>query len=355
MSTLLLTLPFPSFSVVQSHRPTMSAYASLYSSPTQVGILACYENNGHFMPNRKCYSETCADIVLLTRGEEPMPKAACTVSLLFLILGLVGGATSAQSTQPEIVFKEDFADPTLPAWQNSSRLQSRLSPTQGPDGIPALSMEVHQPGSTTLSARLPVERIAGKAVLLDVWRKAENVTTGAQHYYNAKSMLSWKAKGVAKPQYSGTQFSDFSGTFDWERHRYVVNMPEDLEWASISIGLQACTGKAGWAGLTVSVDPRFPNQHALERFLAGEERQAFAQSRCRDVDGQTPGWRHHPGARRNPLRAQEILERGRSTGRSHSSLQNPPWTHSDRIPTFARSLQSPCWPGQSSWKRDWRT
>ena len=137
-----------------------------------------------------------------------MPKAACTVSLLFPVLSLLVTAASAQPTQPEVVFKEDFADPTLPAWQNSRRLQSRLSPTQGPDGIPALSMEVRQPDATTLSARLPVERIAGKAVLLDVWRKADNVKTGARHYYNAKSMLSWKAKGVAKPQYSGTQFSD---------------------------------------------------------------------------------------------------------------------------------------------------
>jgi len=210
------------------------------------------------------------------RKKIPMQKATCTVSLPFLILGLLGGALNAQSGRPEIVFEADFADPTLPAWQNSRRLQGRLSPTKGPDGIPALSMEVQQPGSTTLSARLPVERIAGKAVLLDVWRKAENVKTGDRAYYNAKSMLSWKAKGVAKPQYSGTQFSDFSGTFDWERHRYVVNMPEDLEWASISIGLQACTGKAAWAGLTVSVDPRFPDQSSLERFLVREEREAFA-------------------------------------------------------------------------------
>jgi len=205
-----------------------------------------------------------------------MPKAACTISLPFLVLGLLAGAANAQPRLPDIVFEEDFADPTLPAWQNSRGLQGQLSPTEGPNGIPALSMEVHQPGSTTLSVRLPVERIAGRAVLLDVWRKAENVKTGARHYYNAKSMLSWKAEGVANPQYSGTHFSDFSGTFDWERHRYVINMPKDLQWASVSIGMQACTGKAAWAGLTISVDPRFPDQASLERFLVREQRQAFA-------------------------------------------------------------------------------
>jgi len=113
-------------------------------------------------------------------------------------------------------------------------------------------------------------------VLLDVWRKAENVKTGAEHFYNAKSMLSWKAESAAKPQYSGTTYSDFSGTFDWERHRFVVNMPKDLQWAAVTIGLQSCTGKASWAGLTVSIDARFPNQRALERFVAREEREAYA-------------------------------------------------------------------------------
>lgn len=211
-----------------------------------------------------------------------MNKATYAVALPWMILGLLGGATHAEPGKPDVVFEEDFADSTLPAWRGARVPPGRLSSTEGPDGIPALSMEAPKPASTTVSARLPVERIAGRAVLLDVWRRAENVRTGARHYYNAKSMLSWKAEGEAKPQYSGTHFSDFSGTFDWERHRYVINMPKDLQWASVSIGMQACTGKAAWAGLTVSVDPRFPDQASLERFLAKEERQAFA-----DLDAET--------------------------------------------------------------------
>ena len=182
----------------------------------------------------------------------------------------------AQTTEPEVIFSEDFRDISLPAWHGTRQSPVKLSRTQGPDGVPALSMETREPVSRNLSVRLPVERIAGRAVLLDVWRKAENVKTGAQHYHNAKSMLSWKGRGTAKPQYSGTIYSDFYGTFDWERHRFVVEMPKDLEWAAVTIGMQACTGKASWASLTVSVDPRFPNQQALDRFLAREERQAYA-------------------------------------------------------------------------------
>lgn len=179
--------------------------------------------------------------------------------------------------EQEIVFREDFKDIALPGWHGVRPNSVKFSETQGPDGVPALTMETAEPTSSTLSVRLPVDRIAGRAVLLDVWRKAQGVKTGVQPYYNAKSMLSWKAKSESKRHYSGTLYSDFSGTFDWERHRFVVNMPEDLQDATVSIGMQACTGKASWAGLTVSVDARFPSQQALERFLARAQREAYAK------------------------------------------------------------------------------
>lgn len=189
---------------------------------------------------------------------------------------LVPHALWAQQGNRDIVFQEDFDDTSLSAWHGARPPSVKFSRTEGPGGLPALTMETEEPVSSNLSVRLPVDRIAGRAVLLDVWRKAEGVKTGEQHYFNAKSMLSWKAKSEAKRHYSGTLFSDFSGTFDWERHLFVVNMPEDLEDATVSIGMQACTGKASWAGLTVSVDSRFPDQQALERFLAREQHEAYA-------------------------------------------------------------------------------
>ena len=192
------------------------------------------------------------------------------------IVGLAAGVSYARTTGPEVVFSEDFEDVEMPRWQGAKPAAVKFTRTQGPDGVPALTIETREPVSGTLSVRLPAVRIAGKALLLDVWRKAENVETGAQHYYNAKSMLAWKAKSAAKPQYSGTPYSDFSGSFDWERHRFVMKMPEDLEWATVTVGMQACTGKASWAGLTVSLDPRLPNQQALERLLQHEERLAYA-------------------------------------------------------------------------------
>jgi len=195
---------------------------------------------------------------------------------LVMVIAICTGKAYAQQPEREVIFSEDFADAVLPAWQGTRLPAVKVTRTQGPGGIPALTMETREPVSGNLSVSLPVERIAGRAVLLEVWRKAENVRTGAQHYYNAKSMLSWKAKSEAKPKYSSTTYSDFSGTFDWEKHCYIMEMPQDLEWARVTIGMQACTGKASWAGLTVSVDPRFSNQQALERFLADEERRRFA-------------------------------------------------------------------------------
>ena len=193
------------------------------------------------------------------------------------LLVLVCQGVYAQQGGREVIFQEDFEDISLPGWHGARPGSVKFGRTEGPGGVAALTMEAVETASSTLSVRLPVERIAGRGVLLDVWRKAEGVKTGEQHYFNAKSMLSWKAKGESKRHYSGTLYSDFSGTFDWERHRFVVNMPEDLEDATVSIGLQGCTGKASWAGLTVSVDPRFPNQQALERFLAREQREAYAK------------------------------------------------------------------------------
>ena len=194
-----------------------------------------------------------------------------------IVLILASHGLYAQQREREVIFQENFEDISLPGWRGAKPPSIKIIKTQGPGGVSALTMETTETASSTLSVRLPVERIAGRAVLLDVWRKAEGVKTGEQHYFNAKSMLSWKAKGESKRHYSGTLYSDFSGTFDWERHRFVVNMPEDLEDAAVSIGMQACTGKASWAALTVSVDPRFPNQQALERFLAREQREAFAK------------------------------------------------------------------------------
>ena len=197
-------------------------------------------------------------------------------TLLPTILVLAVNTAWAQEPQRKIVFQESFADISLPGWHGPKPAEARVSAAKGPGDIPALTMETDAPVTANLTAALPVEQVAGKAIVLEVWRKAENVKTGTRHYYNAKAMLSWKAKSDAKPKYSRTTYSDFSGTFDWEKHRYIIQMPKDLEWAAVTIGLQNCTGKASWAGLTVGIDPRFPTQQALDQYLERQERELFA-------------------------------------------------------------------------------
>ncbi len=197
--------------------------------------------------------------------------------VLFLMTSSVYAAPPARAGGREIIFQEDFSDASLPRWHGARPRGLRITRTRGPNGMPAVAMQTDKPLSGNLTAPLPAERLAGKPVLLEVWRKAENVKTGARHYFNAKTMLSWKARSSAKPRYSTTTYSDFSGTFDWELHRYVVRMPKDLERAAVTIGLQECSGKACWAGLVVCVDPRFPSQQALERYLERERRRMFAR------------------------------------------------------------------------------
>ena len=218
-------------------------------------------------------------------------KATMAVGICALLFppACLGGAAE----QTTILFKADFADAALPGWHKGHIAKPsavKFTHTEGPDDTAALTIETREPVSAVLSAPLPADRIVGKAVLLEVWRKAENVRTGSRHYYNAKSMLSWKAASAARPEYADTSCSDFSGTFDWEKHAYVMEMPKDLQWARVTIGMQACTGKASWAGLTVSLDPRFPNQRALQRHLARNEREAFAK-----LDANTLATKRLPG------------------------------------------------------------
>ncbi len=205
-----------------------------------------------------------------------MIHKASEFTILTLVTVAFGLHVATVSAQPQLIFEEDFSDPLLPAWHDARDARAQLSAAVGPHGVPAVSMDLRDGSSRMLTVRLPVEQIAGKAVLLDVWRKAEGVKTGTEHYYNAKTMLSWKTRGVTKPQYSGTQFSDFSGSFDWQRHRYVITMPTEIEWATVSIGMQACTGKASWSKLSIRVDPRFPDQASLERLRLEEQREAFS-------------------------------------------------------------------------------
>lgn len=104
------------------------------------------------------------------------------------VAALAMATACAQERQREIIFKEDFADAALPGWPGAWPATAKCSRTEGPGGIPALTMGARETVQASRSMSLPADRLAGKAVLLEVWRKAENVKTGARHYYNAKFM-----------------------------------------------------------------------------------------------------------------------------------------------------------------------
>jgi hypothetical protein len=84
------------------------------------------------------------------------------------VVGFLSGPVVAEPVQTEIIFQENFSDASLPAWRGARLPQVSMARAEGPNGLPALSMEVREPSSATFSVRLPVTRIAGKAVLLDV-------------------------------------------------------------------------------------------------------------------------------------------------------------------------------------------
>ncbi len=221
----------------------------------------------------------------LTRSVRKTISALCGACL-------VGGSLSAQQPpsaaddKATIVFREDFADPTLPAWKKSwspASGSATLKAEAGPNGLRAVAFHSAEVTRAQAWVEIPAAQVEGKSLLLDLWRKADGVKTGSRHYYNAKSMLIWQAAGAPASKNAGTAYTDFSGTTGWERHRYVVQLPEKLKWIRLSIGLQDCSGKASYAGLSVRIDPRFPTQQALEGYLAEEKRRLFAGLGPEDV------------------------------------------------------------------------
>lgn len=218
-------------------------------------------------------------------------------ALLWTANPIMTMTSTAQETPDNItiVFAEDFADLTLPGWRKGWKQLPdadavTVTRAAGPDGRPALSIESSRETAATATFSLPTEQIQGQAVLVELWRKPDNVKTGKLHYLNAKSMLIWQEEDAQRSKNPGTPFTDFSGTSDWERHAYVVQLPDKLEWAQLTIGLQACTGKASYAALSVRIDPRFPSQQVLERY-----REQQRQERYRTLSAETAKLQTLPG------------------------------------------------------------
>lgn len=173
----------------------------------------------------------------------------------------------------EIIFEERFQGGALSQGWGTFPANAVVQRADGPAGADAISVSLDKEGTAKVSVTLPVKELAGKAVIVDGWIKAERVKTGPQHYNNAKLSLSWKVDG--RMEYARVAQSDFSGSFSWKRRAYVIVLPAAVEQVYLSIGLENCTGTAYFGPISVRVDDRVKNQSDYDKLITAEERKRY--------------------------------------------------------------------------------
>ena len=189
--------------------------------------------------------------------------------IFILILAALPHILPAQN-KDEIYFAEAFSDPSLPGWEVSAG-SGEIKAADGTGGQKAVSFFLKESGSSKAKHALPAEKLKGKSVIIECWIKAESVMEGAQQWNNAKIGVSWKSASKSITEYARTWHSDFNGNFNWRKHQYLLEFPDDLENAGIYIGLENCSGTAFYCGLTVYSDRTIKNQKQLDTLIQNEK------------------------------------------------------------------------------------
>jgi hypothetical protein len=162
-----------------------------------------------------------------------------------------GFSSSADSGKPyprgQVVFQADFeGSAALAGWSGNGRLV-------GDQQSQVLSIErpaKGRAGSATVSRRLPVEGLRGYLVYVSARVKAENVSEKPNPWNGIKVMAPMVAKDGSK---LWPQAEIGVGTFDWVRVSFPVRVPLDAKEWSLTLGLEAVTGKAWFDDVRITV------------------------------------------------------------------------------------------------------
>jgi hypothetical protein len=174
---------------------------------------------------------------------------------------IVAGVMSGGAVAGEVVFRADFREPAGRAlWQPAEDVHVHAA--AGPNGAAALVVEQPKregPGSPSVEAALPLEKIRGTRVLVEARIKAQDVAKPPQPYNGVKVMLHSVSPGG--PDW--TQQDNIYGTFDWKRICFTAVVPSDASEARLVLGLEATSGRVGFADVRVSVIGRRRKQPAV--------------------------------------------------------------------------------------------
>lgn len=156
----------------------------------------------------------------------------------------------AWATQPgDVVFETDFGMQTEQAlWSKASYAQWM----PGPDSV-TLRIQAAQDrasASHMISMPLSLESWRGCQLLFACRVKAQDVTRPAQPYLGVKFMLHY-ATPSSGPVWLNE--NDVYGTFDWKTQSFTVRLPDDVNQADLSLGLQGSSGTVWFDEVRVTV------------------------------------------------------------------------------------------------------
>ena len=125
-----------------------------------------------------------------------------------------------------------------------------FAPDPGPAG--QWSVSLPKPGRrSAASIPVPVERIAGKKVMLAAEIEQQDVSAKPNYWNGVKLML---VLNYADGKVNYPQAGNFSGTRPWTPHAVAVTVPADISSARIELALEEVSGTARFRNVRIIED-----------------------------------------------------------------------------------------------------
>lgn len=125
-----------------------------------------------------------------------------------------------------------------------------FAPDPGPSGIWSVSLQ--NPGrKAAANISVPVERIAGREVLLTAEIEQQDISEKPNHWNGVKLML---VVNYADGKTGYLQAENSAGSLPWTPHAVAVKVPVDIKSAQISLALEGVSGTARFRGVRIIED-----------------------------------------------------------------------------------------------------
>ncbi len=169
------------------------------------------------------------------------------MKFFFPALAILGFSIPLFAQTTEVVLAESF--------ENEEVLKTRLTGGKWrlePNAFgKALLVENDNPaGDNKIYIRLPSEKIKGERIAISASVRGVGLSEKPKPWNGVKLMLEYELDD-GKKDYPAARFG--TGTFDWTNGNFIVKLPANLKTASIVVGVELVSGKAGFDDLQVKI------------------------------------------------------------------------------------------------------